>query len=262
VSAAWRLLLDPPGSGAWNMSVDEALLLHVGSAAPTLRFYRWHRPTVSLGYRQKDPAWLERARRLGLEVVRRVSGGGAVLHAGDLTYAVVAPADCADLPPDLPGSYAWIGAALLDGLRRAGLDAVPAPGLAEAGRLSVCFAGSMGLEIELQGRKLVGSAQRRTREGLLQHGSIRLVDDSSWYKALFSDATPPPPALASVPPKDLVPKLAEAFSDALQGRLAPGGLTPDECEAASTRREQRRRSPLYAPALFSSTPPRVADTSA
>jgi lipoate-protein ligase A len=118
----------------------------------------------------------------------------------------------------------------------------------------------MGVEIELQGRKLVGSAQRRTPEGFLQHGSIRLGDDSSWYEALFSERTPPP--LAGAPPKELVPKLAEAFSDALQGRLAPGGLTPDECEAASTRQEQRRLSPLYAPALFSSTPPRVADTSA
>ena len=58
--AAWRLLRDPPGSAAWNMSVDEALLCHVEQAGPVLRLYRWERPGVSLGYRQPPPAWLSR----------------------------------------------------------------------------------------------------------------------------------------------------------------------------------------------------------
>ena len=244
------------------MSVDEALLLHVPTQGPTLRFYRWQRPTLSLGYRQKDPTWLERSRKLGLDVVRRVSGGGAVLHAGDLTYAVVAPADCPGLPPGLRASYGWIGAVLLDGLRKAGLDVEPAGGLSDAGELGVCFAGSLGLEIELHGRKLVGSAQRRTPEGFLQHGSIRLVDDSTWYEALFAAEIAPPPPLSGAPPKDLVPRLVEAFSDVLEGRLVTGALTCDERETAWRRQEQRRLSPLYAPALSSSSPPRVADTSA
>ena len=80
----WRLLLDPPGSAARNMSVDEALLLCVRDARPVLRLYGWSRPSISLGYRQPEPAWLPRCQELGVDQVRRVSGGGTVLHAGDL----------------------------------------------------------------------------------------------------------------------------------------------------------------------------------
>jgi lipoate-protein ligase A len=244
------------------MSVDEALLRHVRTQVPTLRFYRWRRPTLSLGYRQKDPTWLERSRKLGLDVVRRVSGGGAVLHTGDLTYAVVAPAGCPDLPKGLHGSYAWIGDVLLEGLRRAGLKAAPARGHSDSALLEACFAGSTGVEIELHGRKLVGSAQRRTADGFLQHGSIRLVDDSTWSKALFEGESPPPPPLTDTPTQDLLPRLVEVFSETLHGRLAPGVLTPDERKTAWSRQARRRLSPLYAPALSSSSPPRVADTSA
>ena len=74
------------------MSLDEALLCACATAAPVLRFYRWARPAVSLGYRQSAPAWLARAEPLGVDTVRRATGGGTVVHVGDLTYSVIVPA--------------------------------------------------------------------------------------------------------------------------------------------------------------------------
>ena len=124
------------------MAVDEALLLCAAQGPPTLRLYTWLRPALSLGYRQPAPDWLERCAGLGVDVVRRVSGGGTVLHAGDLTYAVVAPLGTPALPDDLHGSYAWIRSALLDGLRELGISARPSQGEADSARLEVCFAGA------------------------------------------------------------------------------------------------------------------------
>ncbi len=111
--APWRLLADGASSAAWNMSVDEALLESSGNAPATLRLYRWTGPAASLGYRQKPPDWLGRAAALGVEVVRRCSGGGTVLHVGDLTYSVTLPSGHAGIPGDLEGSYAWIRARLV-----------------------------------------------------------------------------------------------------------------------------------------------------
>ena len=259
----WRLILDPSASGSWNMSVDEALLLHCSEAGPTLRLYTWEARTLSLGYRQGADPWASRCRELGVASVRRVSGGGAVLHGLDLTYSVVAPAGCPDLPSGLEGSYGWIRSVLLRGLERAGVRAAPARATPGAAGLPVCFAGSLGVEIELEGRKLVGSAQRRMPDGLLQHGSIRLGNDSDLYRAIFDRSVAPPPvATAQHAPAAIVSRLVETFCDELGGRLKPGVLTLAERTTASSRAGQRRADPLLAPALFSSSPISSADTSA
>src|SRR5262245_45051045 len=138
---AWRLIQDGPADAAWNMSVDEALLLAAPGSPPALRLYTWTEPSVSLGFRQAEPAWLWRCEALGVPVVRRVTGGGAVLHAGDLTYSVVAPLDAPELPGDLRGSYEWIRAQLIRGLERAGLAAQRSRAQAGSDRLELCFAG-------------------------------------------------------------------------------------------------------------------------
>ena len=246
---AWRLLEHPAGSAAANMAVDEALLLSAAHGPPTLRLYTWLRPAVSLGYRQRAPAWLERCAGLGVEVVRRVSGGGTVLHAGDLTYAVVAPLGTAVLPDDLHGSYAWIRSALLDGLRELGVCARPSEGQPAAARLDVCFAGATGFEIEVEGRKLVGSAQRRTAWGFLQHGSLRLGDDSGLYAALLGSSPGPAPLAAPPAPQAAAAALIRAFSRALAGDLVPGALSPREQTLAGRLQELRRRDTLAIPGL-------------
>ncbi len=255
----FRILLDGSGEAAWNMSVDEALLLEAGSAGPVLRLYTWQAPSLSLGYRQPAPAWIGRCDELGVDVVRRVTGGGAVLHARDLTYAVIAPTGTRGLPDDLAGSYDWIRARLLEGLVAAGFAARAARPEPGAARLDLCFAGATGFEVELDGRKLIGSAQRRTPHGFLQHGSIRIADDSALYRALTGStpAPAPPPGLdADV----LCQALVQSFAAAFGGPLEPAELSPAERARAEARMAQRRLDRLEAPALSLRRFPRAADT--
>jgi len=248
VVRAWRLFLDGAGDAAWNMAVDEALLLHAADSGPALRLYSWREPSVSLGLRQAEPEWLGRCGALGVELVRRVTGGGAVLHAGDLTYAVVAPATGSDLPADLRGSYEWIRARLVAGLARAGVAARAACARPGADRLELCFAGATGYEIELDGEKLVGSAQRRLRHAFLQHGSIRISDDRALYRAL-TGAAPAGPKPPAIPPEALREALVAAFQAELPGGLALAELSPSEHACAQERSRVRRQSRLLAPAL-------------
>jgi lipoyl(octanoyl) transferase len=255
----WRLLQDGPGEAADNMSVDESLLLYAADLGPALRLYEWREPSVSLGFRQVAPDWLARCDALGVPVVRRVSGGGAVLHAGDLTYSVAAPLDTPGLPGDLRGSYEWIRTRLVEGLVRAGLAAGASRARAGADRLELCFAGATGFEIELEGGKLVGSAQRRTRRGFLQHGSIRVSDDSALYRALTGDS-PARPRLPGLPPAALREALVASFRAALGGALELASLSTAEHACARERSAARRQSRLLAPALAFRRRSELADT--
>jgi lipoate-protein ligase A len=242
----WRLILDPPGAAARNMAVDEALLEHV--ERPVLRLYTWQGPAVSLGYRQKDPAWLARCVAHGVEVVRRVTGGGAVVHAGDLTYSVVAPHGWPGLPEGLQASYSWIRERLVQGLRDAGVPVEPAAAQAGAPRLEICFKGATGFEVEVDGNKLIGSAQRRTPWGFLQHGSIRLADDSALYAAVL-DATPPPFAATGVSAREVGSAVAASFARSVGGALDESQLSPAEHQRAQERTRIRASDPLAVPAV-------------
>jgi len=174
----WRLLLDPLAAGAWNMAVDEVLLdgVAAGRSPATLRFYRWTPACLSLGYFQPfdivDP---DGCRARGVEIVRRPTGGRAILHDRELTYSVTLPASVLGHDAGIVPSYHRLSLALQAGLEKVGvpatlspLDAVPAGG--DHG--PVCFDRPSVHEILLGGRKLVGSAQVRRAGALLQHGSI------------------------------------------------------------------------------------------
>jgi lipoate-protein ligase A len=230
------------------MSIDEALL--VCSDRPVLRLYHWERPSISLGYRQSPPAWLERCAELGIPVVRRASGGGAVIHAGDLTYAVVAPLGTPGIPGNLHGSYEWIRDRLVAGLREAGLDARRSAHREGSDRLEICFAGATGFEVEIDGRKLVGSAQRRAPWGFLQHGSIRLSDDGALYRQILGEE-PASPGVC-LPVELARSAIIAAFEQALGGSLEPSGLGPEERRERAQREAARAREPLCAPPLVSS----------
>src|SRR3990172_7110968 len=160
------------------MGVDEAVLASgARGGPPALGFYAWQRPTLSLGFAQT----LAGERRAacaarGVEVVRRSTGGGAVLHGSDLTYSVTAPAT--DLPGDVVACYALLAAGLVEGLRTLGVEARCVARGAQTARADFdCFARAGAGEIVAAGAKLCGSAQRRGRGGLLQHGSLRLRPD-------------------------------------------------------------------------------------
>ena len=227
------------------MSVDEALLELAREQPPTLRLYTWTQPSLSLGYRQRGGDWLERCRLAGVEPVRRVTGGGAVLHAGDLTYAVVAPHGADGVPAGLDGSYLRIRELLLEALQSLELDAVPAAGTAGAERQPACFAGSTGHEIELSGRKLVGSAQRRVSWGFLQHGSIRLRDDSMLHAALLGERLrSPSAALGRLEPEVLAAAIERSFAKRVIGGLEVGTLSPNELARARSRSALRASDAL------------------
>ncbi|HSA94503.1 MAG TPA: biotin/lipoate A/B protein ligase family protein [Acidobacteriota bacterium] len=177
--------------GAWNMAVDEFLFQRAGDDSATyLRFYQWALPTVSLGYAQTAARVVDAAfcRRHGVDIVRRPTGGKLVLHHGEATYAV-ASSDVETFTDTLRDSYQRISKALLKGLELMGLT----PSLAEtsppfyAKGTMPCFAFPARDEIEIAGKKIVGSAQKRTGALFLQHGSIPMRKDEG---LLASVSTP------------------------------------------------------------------------
>jgi len=174
----WRLLVDAPAVGAWNMAVDEVLLdgVAAGTTPPTIRFYGWTPPCLSLGYFQSfDVVNLDGCRALGVDVVRRPTGGRAILHDRELTYSIALPASVLGQDGGVLPSYYRLSLALRAGLRRLGVPAtLAAPQSAGSSAVHgpVCFDRPSANEILLHGRKLVGSAQMRRGGGVLQHGSI------------------------------------------------------------------------------------------
>jgi len=191
VHAPWRLLVTEPLEGSENMALDHALLRRARRTGEcVLRTYGWSRPTVSVGRHQTTVGIYdrERAARLGIPVVRRPTGGRAVVHARDVTYSVTAPAAALG-----PAPYDAINALLLDALGRLGVVAALAPhgrAVRPAGDRAAlpCFAAAAGGEIITSGRKLAGSAQWQHDGALLQHGSILVDDDQSLLASLAPDA--------------------------------------------------------------------------
>ena len=180
----WRYLPYAIYSGAENMAVDEALLLtmaHKQDPQPVLRFYGWSPATLSLGYAQSYHKEVDEEACLakGVEIVRRPTGGRAVLHQYELTYSVIAPEHDPHVSGTVIESYLRISQALLKGLRALGVPAemVACSGLNEASS-SACFDAPSWYELVVEGRKLVGSAQVRKEGMLLQHGSILLHFDA------------------------------------------------------------------------------------
>jgi lipoyl(octanoyl) transferase len=243
----WRLLTGT-GRPAENMAVDAALAWAVGAglAPPTLRVYRWHPPAVSVGYAQQRtvPLNLEACARAGLAVVRRPTGGRAVLHDGDVTYALALPRGGWWAERSLGATCRLIHEAVADGLRRLGVPAEvagprPSPG---ARPTPLCFAVLSAHEITVGGRKLVGSAQRRLRRAILQHGSIPLTLDRVRLAALLEGTTGTEAAaawgssmvsLAEVlgrrpDPEAVQAAIAAGVADAFQVRFAAQALGPEE----------------------------------
>ena len=180
----WRYLPYAVYSGAENMAVDEALLLtmaHTLDPQPVLRFYGWSPATLSLGYAQSYHKEVDEEACLaeGIEIVRRPTGGRAVLHQYELTYSVIAPEHDPHVSGTVIQSYLKISQALLKGLKALGVPAeiVACSGLNGASS-SACFDAPSWYELVVDGRKLVGSAQVRKEGMLLQHGSILLHFDA------------------------------------------------------------------------------------
>lgn len=181
MSRQWRLIYHHPMNGLLNMAVDEAILNAVqhGDSPPTLRLYAWSPPCLSLGYAQTSTdADLTRIKARSWDLVRRPTGGKAILHTDELTYSLTVPSEDPLAEGDIIASYQRISKGLMRALELLGLEPqsrrMDDP-KARAG--AVCFEVPSHYEITAGGRKLIGSAQVRRREALLQHGTLPLSGD-------------------------------------------------------------------------------------
>lgn len=176
----WRLIETPPMPGPWNMALDEAIAEAVGAGQqpPTLRYYRWEPPCLSLGFAQ--PAAdvdFARLKDHGWDIVRRLTGGRAILHIDELTYSITAPEREPRVAGGVVESYRRLSRGLLMGLEDLGA-AVHSEEMRDGKKLPqnpVCFEVPSDWEITVEGRKLVGSAQTRRGEAVLQHGALPLT---------------------------------------------------------------------------------------
>ncbi|HEX9988362.1 MAG TPA: biotin/lipoate A/B protein ligase family protein [Chloroflexia bacterium] len=269
--AHWRLVRSFGLLGANNMALDEALLeLVIRGGAPVVRFYTWQPATLSLGVNQPvgevDPA--ECARR-GFGLVRRITGGRAVLHHHELTYSVIARENDPRVSGGVIESYRKISAALVEGFQALGADvqlAAPNRALiralaesrrqgtlneeAESSHGAVCFDAASAYELTAGGRKLVGSAQARRGGALLQHGSILLDIDWEAWVSVFSYASEAgkqrafqklPTRMTSlkqelgrtVTPEEVADALHPAFERVLSISLEPTTLNGEEAASAT-----------------------------
>jgi lipoate-protein ligase A len=259
----WRLVQSAAASGAWNMAVDEAILeaVHRGSAKPTLRLYAWSPPCLSLGYAQPSgDVDFEYLNASGWQIVRRPTGGRAILHTDELTYSIICPHSEPRVAGSVLESYQRLSAALLGALQLLG---IPAQALEKNSRKQnsgiqnpVCFETPSNYEITVSGKKIIGSAQARRREGILQHGSFPLFgdltritsalcfpDEASRTKAaarLLDHATTAEEILGHPLSWDTAAEVfILGFQQALNLELDPEELTPGELARAAELAEEK-----------------------
>jgi len=251
---AWRLIVHDAGDGAWNLAVDEALAESYSGPEPlpypTLRLYGWSPPALSLGRSQPatgscDPAYL---RREGIDLVRRPTGGGAVLHEHERTYAVAGRLRADPFEGGVLDTYRRVANALAAGLRHLALEVSEAsPGRPAGGDAALpsgaCFARPSAHEITCGGLKLVGSAQWRSGRAFLQHGSIPFrADPTRLARAVCSASdvegyTDLERSLGhGLEPDRLDEVLVRGFEESFAARFEPGELTPGETERANRLR--------------------------
>ena len=187
----WRLIQTAPMSGAWNMAIDEAILDSVsdGENPPTLRLYRWNPPCVSLGYSQ-SPNCVNRlsCKANGVEIVRRPSGGGAVIHHDGVTYSVGVRCDDLGTGRSVKRAYDRLSLGLETAVEKLGVELqIDNKHRNNCKRPAFCFAVTSEADRVARGRKLIGSAQTRRKDTVLQHGEIPLSLSASLIKDIFGD---------------------------------------------------------------------------
>ncbi len=181
----FKLFIDGHQDPAVNMARDETLLrrLIAGESTPCLRFYQWGPPGLSLGRFQRigEGVDLEQCREMGIHVVRRLTGGEAVLHDDEITYSIIIPLSHPTFEGiGVPNTYRTISKALVRGLELSGISATmagDAPTRPDPAGQGVCFYTPTVNEVTAGGKKIIGSAQTREMKTILQHGSIPISTD-------------------------------------------------------------------------------------
>ena len=229
----WRLIIDPPGDGPENMATDEALLagaLAGGVCHPTLRVYGWSEPYISIGCLQ-DPAPLVPS---GLPIVRRPTGGRALIHDVELTYSIVAGSVDTVFSGGIMDAYSRISGCIAAALRDVGIGAEFSSARAGYAKTPACFNSSSRYELLVGGRKIAGSAQRRLKDHFLQHGSILFGIDRALNASVFSEGMVEKMTCVSdfstVGVEEFRTVLIRRMSEGLDAVFAPGALTGAETE--------------------------------
>lgn len=187
----WRLIDSGPGDAFYNMALDEAIATEVrkGAAPPTLRLYGWARPSLTLGCFQKTADInIDYCRSHNIPIVRRPTGGRAILHGDELTYSFSSKTDREPFSHGLLDSYRRISAAFSIALKKIGVIADSKKEREKGrvlGRNPLCFQSSSFGELLLENKKLVGSAQKRWNDGLLQQGSIPYLQHDEPLRGIF-----------------------------------------------------------------------------
>lgn len=222
----WRVINSGIGRAADNMAIDEAMLkaYALEQVPPTIRFYGWQPAAVSIGYFQKAAAEVDLAecRRQGIDVVRRLTGGRAVLHDAELTYSIVVGENDPLIPATITASYRFFSQGLLDGLKLLGIEAKMSMPKAAYGQTkrrhasAACFDAPSHYEVTYDGRKLIGSAQVRKDGVILQHGSLLLKFNPDQVASLLN--LPTPEAKAAV--AEMLGKRAISLGEAAKRELS------------------------------------------
>ncbi len=256
--ATWRLLNSGENDGATNMAIDEAILrgLAKGSSPPTLRFFAWRPACLSLGQAQPfGDVDVEACHARGVEIVRRPTGGRAILHVDELTYSVAAPESEPRVRGGIVESYRRLSEGLLAGLLRMGLPVrqIERPDEHDRDQGPVCFEAPSNYEIVFDGHKLVGSAQVRRNGAMLQHGTLPLLGDVARICDVLVMRPDPDRVRAraitieraigrTVTFDAAARAMAEGFASALHLQLEPGDLAPQERAWADELRRDKYAS--------------------
>ena len=253
MSPIWRLIDSEPGSASYNMALDEAIAISVRNreAPPTLRLYSWDRPSLSLGCFQKTADLdLDYCRQNIIPIVRRPTGGRAILHSDELTYSFSVRTDEEAFSEGLTASYRSISSAFNLAFRKTGIH-VESKLQRERGRVltrnPLCFDSSSYGEILLNNRKIVGAAQKRWKDGLLQQGSLPYTCDREKIGHIFCRrAAHSENTLKGL--KEILPDfddqifkkaVRQAFEETFVINLSPAHPTPAEHQLA-VELEQRK----------------------
>jgi len=249
--AAWRVIIEGESDGPWNMAVDEAILEAYERAdpkpTPTLRLYGWQPATLSLGRSQRVEGSYDASvvSREGIGLVRRPTGGGAVLHEFERTYAVIGALGIPPFSGGVIATYLAIAEALRRGLMRLGVAAIPVEPMHGSSRdtPAACFERLGAWELVANGRKLVGSAQARRRGALLQHGSIPIRLDPSRLAAILGAPVDASRFVdlesargGAIDPASVDAACVDGFEETFDVRLVQGSLTESEALRAAELR--------------------------
>ncbi len=259
----WRLIIEENNNAYYNMAVDEAIMqIHSrGDTPPTLRFYGWQPAALSLGYFQQADKEVDfnKCQDKGIDFVRRLTGGRAILHKQELTYSIIIHENYNLLADSIEKSYQQISSGLVAGLKQLGvaaeLKAVERGQKAPRGHSAACFDAPSWYEVILDNKKLIGSAQRRRENTILQHGSLPLNDSSAEIFELLnysseiarkkarrifkSKSTNLKKAGYEFEKKQLIDALSDGLAEKLELTFAASSLTEDEIKLAHQLAENK-----------------------